>query len=181
MYSVEIQSGCLNPARLVLSPNCDQRPEGARPELIVIHSISLPPSEYGSDAVIDLFLNQLDPLAHPYFEQVYSNRVSAHLFIRRDGEVVQFVPFHQRAWHAGVSFYQGRDKCNDFSIGIELEGSVEEPFEEAQYQSLVPILDILLQTYGIKPDAIVGHQDIAPGRKDDPGPYFDWSRLGINR
>ena len=158
------------------SPNCDARPEGMPIELIVIHNISLPPGVFDGDAVIELFTNRLDWDAHPYYQGIRGLRVSAHFFIRRDGTLVQFVPCTLRAWHAGVSNWAGRERCNDFSIGIELEGSDDQPFSEAQYATLLPLVQTLRQTYPIR--AVVGHSDIAPGRKTDPGPCFDWQRLG---
>lgn len=157
------------------SPNCDQRPPGEVINLIVIHAISLPPGEFGGNAIELLFTNQLDPSEHPYYREIHSLRVSAHFLIRRDGSVIQFVPCDKRAWHAGVSEWRGRDRCNDFSIGIELEGCDEISFEEAQYLSLIRLLEILKRSY---PQVdIVGHSDIAPRRKTDPGPCFDWSRI----
>jgi AmpD protein len=143
--------------------------------LIVVHAISLPPSRFGSDDIIRLFTNSLDPVAHPYFEQISALRVSAHFLIRRNGELIQFVSCEQRAWHAGFSSWQGRERCNDFSIGIELEGCDELPFEEVQYARLIELSEVLRARYPIS--ALVGHCDIAPGRKSDPGPCFDWRRL----
>lgn len=161
--------------RHIPSPNCDARQEDIAIELVVIHNISLPPGEFGGNGVIELFTNQLDPAAHPYYATIHQLKVSAHFFIRRDGELIQFVPCSQRAWHAGVSNWQGRERCNDFSIGIELEGDDATPFTEAQYATLNHLLPPLRQTYPIK--GIAGHSDIAPGRKTDPGPCFDWSRI----
>jgi len=157
------------------SPNCDPRPEGTSIRLIVIHNISLPPGVFDGKAVIDLFTNRLDWDAHPYFQEIRGLQVSAHFFIRRDGEPIQFVPCGLRAWHAGASSWQGQERCNDFSIGIELEGTDDRPFTEAQYDTLVPLVRSLRQAYPI--EAVTGHSDIAPGRKTDPGPYFDWNRL----
>jgi AmpD protein len=157
------------------SPNCDARPESMAIELVVIHNISLPPGVFEGDAVIKLFTNSLDWDAHPYYQRIRGLRVSAHFFIRRDGSLIQFVPCTLRAWHAGVSSWQGRERCNDFSIGIELEGSDELPFDDAQYATLVPLLNVLKQAYPIR--AVAGHSDIAPGRKTDPGPHFAWQRL----
>jgi len=156
------------------SPNCDARPDNEAPELLVIHNISLPPHQFGGDWVCDLFLNQLDASAHPFFETLQGLRVSSHLYIRRDGSVVQFVPFSLRAWHAGASEWRGRTCLNDCSIGIELEGSDLIPFRDAQYDTLVDITAALRARYPISD--IVGHSDIAPGRKTDPGPFFDWPR-----
>lgn len=168
-------AGWLAAARRLPSPNCDARPEGSAIELIVIHNISLPPGVFDGDAVIDLFTNRLDWDAHPYFQGIRGLKVSAHFFIRRDGSLIQFVPCTQRAWHAGASNWHGCERCNDFSIGIELEGSDDLPFTDAQYAALIPLVRQLKQTYPIA--AVVGHSDIAPGRKTDPGPHFDWQRL----
>ena len=156
------------------SPNCDARPQ-TEVSLIVIHNISLPPKQYGGNGVIELFTNNLNPNEHPYYAEIHQLRVSSHFLIRRDGHLVQFVSCLQRAWHAGVSNWQGRERCNDFSVGIELEGSDFEAFAPAQYQTLRALVDALRTAYPIR--AIVGHSDIAPGRKTDPGPYFDWTQL----
>ncbi|HEX6928062.1 MAG TPA: 1,6-anhydro-N-acetylmuramyl-L-alanine amidase AmpD [Gammaproteobacteria bacterium] len=162
------------------SPFADARPEGQEPELVVVHGISLPPGEYGGPHVEELFLGRLDPSAHPYFAEIHGMEVSAHLFIRRDGSLVQFVPFNRRAWHAGQSSWQGRERCNDFSIGIELEGADEESYADAQYEVLAEVLDALHAAYpALDPTAITGHCDIAPGRKTDPGPGFDWALLRL--
>jgi AmpD protein len=158
----------------VPSPNCDERPAGVAIDLLVIHAISLPPGEFGGVAIEELFLNRLDAGAHPYFEGIAGLRVSAHFLIRRDGGLVQFVPCSKRAWHAGASSWRGRPSCNDFSIGIELEGCDETPYEGAQYDALARLTRSLKTAYGIT--AIAGHADIAPGRKTDPGPHFDWNR-----
>ena len=172
-----IRNGWLQTARRCISPNQDERPVDAKLDLLVIHNISLPPGQYGGAWIEDLFLNRLDTAAHPYFAGIAGLRVSAHLLIRRDGELVQFVPFHRRAWHAGVSSYQGRTACNDYAIGIELEGSDDEPFADVQYRRLAAVTQTLVQAYpDITPERIVGHSDIAPGRKTDPGPFFDWAR-----
>lgn len=168
-------AGWVGGARRIDSPNADERPAGMRPELVVVHNISLPPGQYGGDGVVELFCNRLDPAAHPYYRDIHTLKVSAHFFIRRDGELIQFVACGRRAWHAGVSRWQERERCNDFSIGIELEGCDSEPFTEAQYAALTPLLALLRQRYPIR--AVVGHADIAPGRKTDPGPCFDWSRV----
>lgn len=147
-------------------------------DLLVLHNISLPPGEFGGHWIERLFLNQLDPEAHPYFRQIAELKVSAHLLIRRDGGIIQFVPFDQRAWHAGVSSFEGRDNCNDYSIGIELEGTDDQEFTDAQYQSLVQAIQQIRLWYpGITADRITGHSQIAPDRKTDPGPCFDWQRL----
>ena len=167
--------GLLSEARYIPSPNCDARPDAAPPCLIVIHNISLPPDEFGGPGIIELFTNRLDPNAHPYFETIQYLKVSSHFLIRRDGELIQFVPCSQRAWHAGASHWRGRERCNDFSIGIELEGSDFVPFTETQYAQLARLIPALLAAYPILD--ITGHSDIAPGRKTDPGPYFDWARM----
>src|SRR6187399_2094579 len=161
--------------RIVESPNQDERPPGSEISLVVLHSISLPPGEYGGDSIERLFTNCLDPEAHPYFREVCGLKVSAHFLVRRDGSVIQFVPVERRAWHAGVSSWRGRERCNDFSVGIELEGSDADTFEAAQYDVLNRLLAALKKNYPITD--IVGHSDIAPGRKTDPGPHFDWSRI----
>ena len=167
--------GLLDGVRYIASPNCDERPAGALIELIVIHNISLPPGEFGGDAIVDLFLNRLDPAAHPYYAGVAQLRVSAHFLIRRDGEIIQFVPCTQRAWHAGVSLWRGRERCNDFSVGIEVEGADDIPFEDAQYERLTGLIAALKGRYPIVD--VAGHSDIAPGRKTDPGVAFDWFRI----
>ncbi|SFV62334.1 N-acetylmuramoyl-L-alanine amidase AmpD [hydrothermal vent metagenome] len=167
-------SALLTWAKQISSPNFDDRKTKII-DLLVIHNISLPPAEFGNNFIEDFFTNQLDKNAHPYFKKIYDVRVSAHLLIKRTGEVIQFVPFDKRAWHAGVSNFQGREKCNDFSIGIELEGTDNLAFEEVQYIKLVKAIKELKQHYPIK--NIVGHSDIAPERKTDPGKYFDWERL----
>ncbi len=175
---VDVATGRLRGVRQILSPHRDPRPAGQRPELIVVHGISLPPGEFGGAWIDRLFTGELPATAHPYFEAIAGQRVSAHVLIRRDGSVHQFVPFDERAWHAGVSEYRGRTGCNDFSIGIELEGTDDLPYEPAQYVSLATLIAALLDAYpGLSADRIVGHSDIAPGRKTDPGLSFDWSRL----
>ncbi len=172
---IDTNTGLLKGARQVCSPNCDERPEEEQISLLVIHNISLPPAEYGGCWIDALFTNTLDAGAHPYFQTIAGQRVSAHALIRRDGEVVQYVPFQRRAWHAGKSCFQGRECCNDFSIGIELEGCDEQPYEDVQYERLIALTRALIQSYSaITSDRIVGHCDIAPGRKTDPGPAFDW-------
>lgn len=159
------------------SPNCDQRPNAGDISLLVIHCISLPPEQFAGDFIEQLFCNRLNPDDHGYFQQIHQLKVSAHVLIRRDGEAVQFVDFDQRAWHAGVSQFQGRERCNDFSIGIELEGSVNQPFTEQQYRQLADVSHLLLACYPqLSKQRIVGHSEIAPGRKTDPGPYFDWCK-----
>ena len=168
----------LEEAEYVPSPNMDDRPDGADVSLLVIHSISLPPGEYGGDSIKNLFTNTLPADAHPYFQQIHELKVSAHVLIRRDGSIVQFVPFDKRAWHAGESCYQGKERCNDFSIGIELEGTDTDPFEACQYDALVSLVKTLCRQYpSITMQRIAGHSDIAPGRKTDPGTGFDWNRL----
>ena len=170
------QDGWYRMARRVDSPNFGPRPAQVCIDLVVIHSISLPPGVYGGPEVEQLFTNRLDPSAHPYFEQLRGLEVSAHFFIRRTGEIVQFVSTHERAWHAGQSCHGGRENCNDFSIGIELEGTDHEPFTPAQYDALVTVTQTLFQRFpALSPQTIVGHSDIAPGRKTDPGPHFDWA------
>jgi AmpD protein len=171
-------TGLIAGARQVLSPHHDARPDGQLPELVVIHGISLPPGRYGGPEVEQLFTGNLPPQAHPYFAAIAGLRVSAHLFIRRDGELVQCVPLGRRAWHAGVSSFAGRPACNDFSIGIELEGSDDTSYAPAQYQSLAQVLRLLRAQWPVLQDGrIVGHSDVAPGRKTDPGPAFDWDLL----
>lgn len=173
----EIKEGWLTQARRVPSPNFEPRPEGAAPELLVVHNISLPPGEFGGDSIERFFTNCLDCDAHPFFDEIRDLRVSSHLLIRREGETVQFVSFDARAWHAGQSHYCGRDNCNDFSVGIELEGTDELPYTEAQYAVLAAVTQALLDYYPLlSAEHIVGHSDIAPGRKTDPGPAFDWQR-----
>jgi AmpD protein len=175
-YTVE--QGWLREARRVPSPNCGPRPEFTEPELLVIHNIALPPRCYGGDCIERFFTNQLDWDEHPYFEEIRNVQVSAHLLIRRTGEVLQFVNFGERAWHAGQSSYEGRANCNDFSIGIELEGSDDEPYTDSQYRVLAAVTAALLAHYpAMAVQKIVGHSDIAPGRKTDPGPAFDWRRF----
>jgi AmpD protein len=167
-------AGLADQALYIPSPNCDDRPPGTAIELLVIHSISLPPGVFGGPAVIDLFTNRLDPRAHPYFENIAGLRVSAHFFIRRDGALLQFVPCARRAWHAGQSSWCGRERCNDYSVGIELEGADDAAFSDAQYDRLGALASALCARYPVT--ASVGHSEIAPGRKTDPGPLFDWER-----
>jgi AmpD protein len=176
---VDTATGRLAGARQVESPNCDERPAGCVAELLVIHGISLPPGEFGGPWIDALFLNQLPPTEHPYFATIANLRVSAHLLVRRDGSVVQYVPFGRRAWHAGQSQWRGRERCNDFSIGVELEGIDTRPYERAQYGTLAGVVAVLCRAYPtLSPARIVGHSDIAPGRKTDPGIVFDWPLLG---
>ncbi len=168
----------LENARQLPSPNCSDRPPGEGVSLLVIHNISLPPGEYGGGHVDELFCNTLDPQAHPYFAGIAHLRVSAHLLIDRQGRLTQYVPFSRKAWHAGQSCHGGRENCNDFSIGIELEGTDHEPFTPAQYDALVTVTQTLFQRFpALSPQTIVGHSDIAPGRKTDPGPHFDWAHF----
>ena len=167
-------AGIIKSAMQIASPNFDARPANEI-SLIVIHNISLPPSQYGGAGIIELFTNCLDPNEHPYYAEIYTRKVSSHFLIRRDGELMQFVSCLQRAWHAGASEWQGRECCNDFSVVIELEGSDFEAFEAIQYKTLKQLIACLKKSYPIK--AIVGHSDIAPGRKTDPGPYFDWEKI----
>lgn len=175
---IDPATGLLDVARQVPSPNQDERPDPADLSLIVIHNISLPPGEFGGPYIDALFTNRLNPEEHPYFAEIYTMKVSSHLLIRRDGEVVQYVPFHKRAWHAGESCYNGRGGCNDFSIGIELEGADDVFYTDMQYKKLENVVVSLMQAYpGLTRQQIAGHCDIAPGRKTDPGPAFDWARL----
>lgn len=167
--------GWLPGAQHVQSPNQDDRPPGESIRLLVIHAISLPPDQFGGSGVEELFTNRLDPDAHPYYRDIHNLKVSSHFFIRRGGAVVQFVPVTRRAWHAGVSSWRGRERCNDFSLGIELEGSDLQPFTRIQYIRLARLIRVLRRHLAL--EDIVGHADIAPGRKTDPGPYFDWLRL----
>lgn len=168
-----ITTACRRP-----SMNCDERPEGTAIDTLVVHGISLPPGKFGDGWIEDLFCNQLDPSAHPSFKEICTLRVSAHVLIRRDGSVIQFVPFEKRAWHAGESSFEGRDHCNDYSIGVELEGTDEVSYDPAQYRVLARLSHLLMGLYpGITPQRIVGHCDVAPGRKTDPGQSFDWVRF----
>jgi AmpD protein len=175
---IDLATGWLEGARRVASPNCDARPPGVVPELIVVHCISLPPGEFGGPWIDALFTNTLPPDAHPYFSEIAALRVSAHALIRRDGSLVQYVPFHLRAWHAGVSCWNGREACNDFSVGIELEGTDEGDYETPQYVRLATLVDTLCRTYrGLSRERIAGHSEVAPGRKTDPGRGFAWDEL----
>jgi AmpD protein len=175
LLQVDPASGVLRGARQIASPNCDARPDGVAADLIVVHGISLPPGEFGGPWIERLFMNTLPVDAHPYFATVGGLRVSSHLLIRRDATVIQFVPFTRRAWHAGQSSFGGRTACNDFSIGIELEGTDTEPYEPVQYRALADVVAALCAAYPqLSADRLVGHSDISPGRKTDPGPAFDW-------
>ena len=177
-FQVDRASGLITPSRQVLSENCDARPDGLEPSLIVLHGISLPPGEFGGPEIEALFTNQLDWDAHPYFDEIRGLKVSAHLLIRRDGALTQFVPFNKRAWHAGESCYRDRPHCNDYSIGIELEGEDETPYDERQYAVLIGVLSALLRAYpAVNRRDVVAHSEISPGRKTDPGPAFNWLRL----
>ncbi|WP_410016400.1 1,6-anhydro-N-acetylmuramyl-L-alanine amidase AmpD [Sodalis sp. C49] len=171
---MRLENGWVRGVRHVLSPHCDERPAHEAPSLLVVHNISLPPGRFGGGDIDRLFTGTLDPAAHPFFRQVYQLRVSAHCLIRRDGEIVQYVPFDKRAWHAGVSTFDGRERCNDFSIGIELEGTDNIPYTDAQYHRLAALTALLMRHYPITPARITGHSAIAPARKTDPGPSFRW-------
>lgn len=171
-------TGLLRGVRYLPSPNCDDRPAGANVDLLVIHGISLPPRVFGGDQIDRLFTNQLNAQEHPSFREAASLRVSAHLLVSRNGALTQYVPLHKRAWHAGVSRFEGRERCNDYSIGIELEGADDIPYTSRQYASLARTARLLMQHWpAITLQRIVGHSDIAPGRKTDPGPAFDWLRF----
>jgi AmpD protein len=174
---IDLVDGWLREASRVPSPNVDERPQGALVELVVIHNISLPPGRYGGGHVHALFTNRLDRAAHPFFAGIADARVSAHLLIERDGRITQFASFDRRAWHAGASEFLGRPRCNDFSIGIELEGSDFEPFADAQYDALNAALAAVCAAYPVR--SVCGHCDIARERKTDPGPFFDWDRLAL--
>lgn len=168
----------LKGVRRVPSPNCDERPAGTDISLVVIHGISLPPGKYGGGHVDRLFTNTLDPAAHPYFAEVCSLKVSAHLLVDRRARLTQYVPFHLRAWHAGESTFRGRAACNDFSIGIELEGCDDQPYEPRQYAAAASIVKVLMRRWpAILLENVVGHSDVAPGRKTDPGSAFDWAHF----
>lgn len=161
--------------KIVESPNHDERPPGTEITLVLLHSISLPPGEYGGDAIERFFTNRLDPAAHPYFQEIHALRVSSHYLIRRDGQMVQFVDPVRRAWHAGVSSWRGRSRCNDFSIGIELEGTDADAFSASQYAALAALVRGLQRRFPLRD--VAAHSDVAPGRKTDPGAHFDWARL----
>ncbi len=179
-----VRRGWLRDARCVRSPNCDARPAGMTIDLLVVHAISLPPGQFGGPYVEQLFTNRLDSHAHDYFAGLEGLRVSAHFFISRDGALTQFVDIFERAWHAGESSWNGRSRCNDFSIGVELEGCDDLPFEDAQYQRLQGLTESLYDLVpALHSERLVAHSDIAPTRKTDPGPHFDWTRLraGLSR
>jgi len=175
---MKIKNHWLSQARIVPSPNYDDRPIDDSISLLVIHCISLPPEQFGGDYIDKLFCNQLNPNDHPYFEEIHQLKVSSHLLIKRTGELVQFVAFNKRAWHAGVSVFKQRQKCNDFSIGIELEGSENKSYSNEQYTQLISVSKTLIDYYpALSAQQVVGHSDIAPGRKTDPGPYFNWDKF----
>jgi len=169
--------GWVSEAVHIASPNFDSRPQDCHIDMLVLHNISLPPSEYGGKGIIELFTNKLNPEEHPYYAEIYTRKVSSHFLIRRNGQLLQFVSCKDRAWHAGVSKWQERERCNDFSVGIELEGSDYEAFEKAQYETLEILMNTLKKHLPIK--HIVGHSDIAPDRKTDPGPFFDWNKVNL--
>ena len=178
MMKLDNNQSWLEGVRHCPSPHYDERLEGMAIELLVIHCISLPPGQFGGPFIDQLFTHTLDKNAHPVFAEIADLRVSSHLLIRRTGEIVQYVPFLKRAWHAGLSNFQGRERCNDFSIGIELEGIDDVPYTDEQYEQLGQVVKILQQAWpNLTPERIVGHSDIAPERKTDPGPAFDWPRL----
>ena len=164
-------------AKFIESPNFSDRPAGVKPTLLVIHNISLPPGKFGGPYIADFFQNRLDTSKHPFFEEIADLQVSSHLFVDREGQLIQFVDLNKKAWHAGISEFEGQKECNDFSIGIELEGTDTEPYSDKQYLSLISLTNCLMERYsGISTERIVGHCDIAPSRKTDPGVSFDWSR-----
>ena len=169
------RSGIVRAAAQIASPNCDARPAGVKITLLVIHGISLPPGEFGGPWIVELFTNRLNMNAHPHFATLANQRVSAHFLIRRDGSLAQFVSCAMRAWHAGASSWRGRERCNDFSIGVELEGADDVPYADLQYATLATLTRALRRRYRIRD--VAGHSDIAPGRKTDPGPAFDWARF----
>ena len=176
--STSIQQGLLSAANFIASPNKNSRPNPSDIRLIIVHGISLPPEQFGEGWIDDFFLNRLDPNQHPYFQEICGLEVSSHLLIRRDGSVTQYVPFHERAWHAGLSSYKGQENCNDFSIGIELEGTDYIPYTDEQYVELACCCKALFEHYKtLSAESIVGHSDVAPGRKTDPGESFDWERF----
>ena len=164
-------------AKFIESPNFSDRPAGVKPTLLVIHNISLPPGKFGGPYIADFFQNRLDTSKHPFFEEIADLQVSSHLFLDREGQLIQFVDLNKKAWHAGISEFEGQKECNDFAIGIELEGTDTEPYSDKQYLSLISLTNCLMESYpGISTERIVGHSDIAPSRKTDPGASFDWSR-----
>jgi len=172
-----VQNHYVDQAEFLASPNFSERPRGVKISLLVIHNISLPPGEFGGNHVIDFFLNKLDSSQHPFFEKISDMKVSSHLFLDRKGKLIQFVGLDKKAWHAGVSEFKDQEECNDFSIGIELEGTDTDPYTDAQYDSLISLTNCLMESYpGITKERVVGHSDIAPDRKTDPGESFNWSR-----
>ncbi|MBP2196495.1 1,6-anhydro-N-acetylmuramyl-L-alanine amidase AmpD [Pantoea cypripedii] len=173
---MKLEDGWINSARKVPSPHFNQRPENETPSVLIIHNISLPPGEFGGPWIDRLFTGTLPADAHPYFADIAHLRVAAHCLIRRDGELVQYVSFDERAWHAGISQFEGRENCNDFSMGIELEGTDTQPYTDAQYATLQAVTALLMQHYPLTAERITGHSNIAPERKTDPGPAFDWER-----
>ena len=177
---INTTTGLLDECTQCPSPNKDMRPDNTAIDLIVVHSISLPPGQYGGNSIECFFQNNLDRNEHPYFEEICDMQVSSHALIKRSGEIVQFVPFDERAWHAGQSSYQGRERCNDFSIGIELEGTDSDDFEDIQYQQLAQLVSTLKIAYPDIAENITGHSDISPGRKKDPGTGFSWDKLNDN-
>ena len=174
---MNISDHIIDDARYIASPNHDSRPEKTPISLIIIHAISMPVGEYVTENIVKLFTNELNPDDHPDFKAVSDLKVSSHLLITRSGDILQFVPFHKRAWHAGISVFEEQENCNDFSIGIELEGCDDDIFEEIQYEVLNSILNLLKKEYSVPDKNIVGHQHVAPERKTDPGPNFDWSKI----
>ncbi len=183
MLTLDKDTGIISQAEFIASPNFDARPEATEIDLLVVHGISLPPNEFGGPGIIQCFTNQLNPDEHPYYEEIKHLRVSSHVLIRRDGALIQFVSFNDRAWHAGKSSFEGRTACNNFSIGVELEGADDIAYQEAQYQTLIILTQVLMAAYPkITKQRIVGHSDISPGRKTDPGEHFNWQRFkaGVN-
>ena len=177
---MNISDHIIDDARFIASPNYDSRPKKVCISLIIIHAISMPAGEYVTENIVKLFTNELNPDHHPDFKAVSDLKVSSHLLITRSGDILQFVPFHKRAWHAGISVFEEQENCNDFSIGIELEGCDDDIFEEIQYEALNSILNLLIKEYSIPNKNIVGHQHVAPHRKTDPGPNFDWSKINAD-
>ena len=181
MSIINIKDNLIEGVTFHSSPNFDSRPKDTDISLIVIHSISLPPGKYGGNEIKNFFLNELDTSNHEYFESIKNLKVSSHILIKRTGETLQFVPFNKRAWHAGISSYLGKENCNDYSIGIELEGTDDSEFTDEQYNSLKNLTSSLIRSYpNLSEDRLVGHSDIAPGRKSDPGIFFDWKRLIVD-
>ncbi|MDC0873124.1 1,6-anhydro-N-acetylmuramyl-L-alanine amidase AmpD [Gammaproteobacteria bacterium] len=181
MSIINIKDNLIEGVTFHSSPNFDSRPKDTDISLIVIHSISLPPGKYGGNEIKDFFLNELDTSNHEYFESIKNLKVSSHIVIKRTGEILQFVPFNKRAWHAGISSYLGKENCNDYSIGIELEGTDDSEFTDEQYNSLINLTSSLIRSYpNLSEDRLVGHSDIAPGRKSDPGIFFDWKRFIVD-